>query len=126
MVDRSFKGVDDSGQPLDRTRKGGLCRNGFFRAHRRDDQTPLGLVALAVRLNLGTVPQVHVDGPALVQLLKSRHDTSNMKIILIGAAASGRSTDFSADDFLRDPSNLEEMRATIEAVLQRVRQLPRQ
>jgi CheY-like chemotaxis protein/predicted nucleic acid-binding Zn-ribbon protein len=59
-----------------------------------------------------------MDGRALVQLLKSRSETANMKIILIGApVAPSQHTDFHADDFLRDPGNIEAMRETIENVL---------
>jgi CheY-like chemotaxis protein len=59
-----------------------------------------------------------MDGRALVQLLKSRPETANVKIVLIGTPQTvSQNTDFHADDFLRDPANLEALRATIENVL---------
>jgi DNA-binding response OmpR family regulator len=101
--------------------KNALERNGYRVTTAGD-----GLEALRIAMTekpdviLADTQMPKMDGPALVQLLRSRDDTSSMKIILIGVpAASRRNTDFSADDFLRDPANLEEMRATIEHVLQR-------
>jgi CheY-like chemotaxis protein len=100
--------------------KNALERNGYRVTTAGD-----GLEALRIAMTekpdviLADTQMPKMDGPALVQLLKSRDDTSSMKIILIGVpAASGRNPDFRADDFLRDPANLEEMRATIEHVLQ--------
>jgi Response regulator receiver domain len=95
--------------------KNALERNGYRVTTAGD-----GLEALRIAMTekpdviLADPQMPKMDGPALAQLLKSRDETSSTKVILIGP------------DFLRDPSNLEEMRATIERALQRDPQSPRQ
>ena len=77
---------------------------------------------------IGGVPDVvlaeavmpKMNGRELVQLLKSRRETSGMKIILMSGANSAdieRGSDFRADDFLRDAKDLDAMRATLASVL---------
>jgi CheY-like chemotaxis protein len=95
--------------------KNALERNGYR-------VTAAGDSLEALRIAITEKPDVILADLTLAQLLKSRGETSSTKVILIGPA----DPDFSADDFLGDPSNLEEMRATIEAVLQRGPQSPRQ
>ncbi len=72
----------------------------------------------AVVLAESVMPKM--DGRELVQLLKSRHETSDIKIILLGGANGAemeRGADFRADDFLRNPADFNGMRTTLANVL---------
>ena len=65
-----------------------------------------------------------MNGRELVQLLKSRRETAGMKIILMSGANSAdieRGSDFRADDFLRDATDFNVMRATLATVLHKRR-----
>jgi CheY-like chemotaxis protein len=62
-----------------------------------------------------------MDGRELVQMLKSRPETAAVKIILMadaqGETGKYSTSDFRADDFLRDPANVEVLKATLANVL---------
>jgi CheY-like chemotaxis protein len=66
-----------------------------------------------------TMPKM--DGRELVQMLKSRPETAAVKIVLMAGAGneggSYASSDFHADDFLRDPANIEALKTTLANVL---------
>jgi len=101
--------------------KHALERNGYRVTTATD-----GLEALRVAMIdkpdviLADMHMPKMDGRALVQLLKSRHETAGTKIVLIGEPPPGSgTTDFHPDDFVLDPGNFEAMRETIEAVLSR-------
>lgn len=56
----------------------------------------------------------------LVQLLKSRQETANVKIILMSAGGElARSTDFRADEVVRNPADINDLRAALTNVLSR-------
>ena len=84
-----------------------------------------GLEALRIAMTekpdvvLADTQMPKMDGRALVQLLKSRSETAEMKIVLIGmpVAANEDGSEFRADDFIHDPSNVESLKSTIESVL---------
>ena len=61
-----------------------------------------------------------MDGRELVQMLKSRPETAGVKIVLMNTNAENgdRSAGgFHADDFLRDPANVEALKTTLANVL---------
>lgn len=60
-----------------------------------------------------------MNGREMVQLLKSKQETANVKIILVSSQAGEleRGTDFRADGVLTNPGDLEALRATLESVL---------
>lgn len=66
-----------------------------------------------------TMPKM--DGRELVQMLKARSETAAVKIVLMAGAGneagSYASSDFRADDFLRDPANVEALKSTLANVL---------
>lgn len=80
-------------------------------------------VAMSQKLDVilaeSTMPKM--DGRELVQMLKSRPETAAVKIVLmVGAGNEGgsyASSDFHADDFLRDPANVEALKTTLANVL---------
>lgn len=80
-------------------------------------------VAMSQKLDVilaeSTMPKM--DGRELVQMLKSRPETAAVKIVLmVGAGNEGgsyASSDFHADDFLRDPANVEALKTTLAKVL---------
>jgi len=84
-----------------------------------------GLEALRIAMTekpdvvLADTQMPKMDGRALVQLLKSRSETAEMKIVLIGIPITPNEdgSEFRADDFIRDPSNVESLKSTIENVL---------
>jgi len=102
------------------TAKRALERNGYKVTTAAD-----GLEALRIAMTerpdviLADTQMPKMDGRALVQLLKSRSETADMKIVLIGApvAPNEDGSEFRADDFIRDPSNVESLKSTIESVL---------
>ncbi len=56
----------------------------------------------------------------LVQLLKSRPETAAVKVILTSASAdTEKGSDFRADEILRDPSDINDLRAALASVLSR-------
>jgi len=61
-----------------------------------------------------------MNGRELVQLLKSRRETADVKIILMSSGAGGdveRGSDFRADEQLHDPADFNLMRSTLANVL---------
>lgn len=72
----------------------------------------------AVVLAEAVMPKM--NGRELVQLLKSRRETAGVKIVLMSGPAgteSEHTTDFRADDFLRNPADFNTMRATLAQIL---------
>jgi len=56
----------------------------------------------------------------LVQLLKSRRETADVKVILMsGSGDSERGSDFRADEIVRNPADFNDVRAALESVLAR-------
>lgn len=84
-----------------------------------------GLEAFRVALSqrpaviLAEAQMPKMDGRELVQMLKSRPETAAVKIVLMSTNAENGSAagDYRADDFLRDPANVEALRATLANVL---------
>ncbi len=66
-----------------------------------------------------TMPKM--DGRELVQMLKSRPETADVKIILMadphGGSGTYSTSDYRADDYLRDPANVEAMKSALANVL---------
>jgi len=84
-----------------------------------------GLEALRIAMTerpdviLAEMQMPKMDGRALVQLLKSRSETANTKIVLIGTSIppSEDSKEFRADDFIVDASDFEALKETVAGVL---------
>jgi DNA-binding response OmpR family regulator len=61
-----------------------------------------------------------MNGRELVQLLKARSETANVKIVLMSSGAhADNASDFRADDYLDSPADFTRMRETLANLLER-------